>query len=138
MKTGRIFRKLTGFVITIRNESFKVRICDLRIDTNLFKSGFVTYESIRIHGFAKRIHVFTNLLYESRILKKYKKTKKFLKENQKRSQKINNYQVSVSSSVLILKGIRLPRPGGFRADKAGSSGGHHDLLLHLERTGCQR
>ena len=68
MKTGRIFQKLTGFEITIWNESFKVRIRDPRYDTNLFKSGFVTYESIRIHGFAKQIHVFTNLLYESRIL----------------------------------------------------------------------
>ncbi len=28
----------------------------------------MTYESIRIHGIAKRIHVFTNLLYEPRIL----------------------------------------------------------------------
>ncbi len=34
------------------------------------ESGFVVYESIRIHGFAKRIHVFTNLLYDSRILRK--------------------------------------------------------------------
>ena len=61
-------------MITIRNESFKVRIRDPRYDTNLFKPGFVTYESIRIHGFAKRIHVFTNLLYESRILSNYGRT----------------------------------------------------------------
>ncbi len=27
-----------------------------------------SHDTVRIHGFAKRIHVFTNLLYESRIL----------------------------------------------------------------------
>ncbi len=48
MKTGRIFWKLTGFVITIRNESFKVRIRDPRYDTNLFKSGFVIHDTNRI------------------------------------------------------------------------------------------
>ena len=47
---------------TIRNDSFQVRIRDPRYESNLFKSRFVTYESIRIH-------VFTNLLYDSRILK---------------------------------------------------------------------
>jgi hypothetical protein len=49
----RIFWKWLDLWPTIRNES-----------------GFVVYESIRIHGFAKRIHVFTNLLYDSRILRK--------------------------------------------------------------------
>jgi hypothetical protein len=46
-----------------------------RFETNLLKSGFVIHDTIRIFlspdswpGFAKRIHVFTNLLYESRIL----------------------------------------------------------------------
>ncbi len=42
--------------------------CHPRYKSNFFKSGFVTYESIRIHGFAKQIHVFTNLLYEYCIL----------------------------------------------------------------------
>ncbi len=32
------------------------------------ESGFVTHDTVQIHGFAKRIHVFTNLLYESRNL----------------------------------------------------------------------
>jgi len=64
----RIFWKWLDSWSTIRNESFQVRILDPRYESNLFKSGFVTYESIRIHGFAKRIHVFTNLLYDSRIL----------------------------------------------------------------------
>jgi len=39
MKTGRIFWKLAGFVCTIRNESFQVRIREPRYDTN---SGFIS------------------------------------------------------------------------------------------------
>ena len=46
-------------------------IRDSRYKTNLFKSGFVIHDTVRIHGFAKRIHVFTNLLYESRNLNFY-------------------------------------------------------------------
>ena len=46
-------------------------IRDSRYKTNLLKSGFVIHDTVRIHGFAKRIHVFTNLLYESRNLKNY-------------------------------------------------------------------
>ncbi len=38
---------------------------------NLFKSGFVIHDTVRIHGFTKQIHVFTNLLYESRNLTFY-------------------------------------------------------------------
>jgi hypothetical protein len=64
----RIFWKWLDSWSTIRNESFRVRICDPRYESNLFKSVFMTYESIRIHGFAKRIHVFMNILYDSRIL----------------------------------------------------------------------
>ncbi len=56
-----------------RYEPNLFKYCDPRYELNLFKSGFVTYESIRIHGFAKRIHVFTNLLYESRILTNFPK-----------------------------------------------------------------
>jgi hypothetical protein len=55
----RIFWKWLDSWSTIRNESFQVRIRDPRYESNLFKSGF-----------AKRIHVFTNLLYDSRILRK--------------------------------------------------------------------
>ena len=44
----------SGFVIQYKTNLFGVRIRD--------------YDTKRIHGFAKRIHVFTNLLYESRIL----------------------------------------------------------------------
>jgi hypothetical protein len=33
----------------------------------------VIHDTVRIHGFAKRIHVFTNLLYESRNLSKYER-----------------------------------------------------------------
>jgi hypothetical protein len=48
----------------IRTKSFSIGIRDPRYELNLFKSGFVTYESIRIH-------VFTNLLYDSRILRNF-------------------------------------------------------------------
>jgi hypothetical protein len=41
----------------------------LRYETNLFGVRIRDYDTKRIHGFAKQIHVFTNLLYDSRILK---------------------------------------------------------------------
>ncbi len=44
-------------------------ICDSQYETNLLKSGFVIHNTVRIHGFVKQIHVFTNLLYESRNLR---------------------------------------------------------------------
>jgi hypothetical protein len=40
----------------------------LRYETNLFGVRIRDYDTKQIHGFAKRIHVFTNLLYDSRIL----------------------------------------------------------------------
>ncbi len=64
----------------IRNKSFKVRICDPRYESrirsvgyqsNLFGVRICSHDTVRIHGFAKRIHVFTNLLYDSRILRIY-------------------------------------------------------------------
>jgi hypothetical protein len=39
-----------------------------RYETNLFGVRIHDHDTKRIHGFAKRIHVFTNLLYDSRIL----------------------------------------------------------------------
>ena len=39
-----------------------------RIKTNLLEVRIRSHDTVRIHGFAKQIHVFTNLLYESRIL----------------------------------------------------------------------
>ena len=50
------------------HDTKRIRIRDSRYETNLLKSGFVIHDTVWIHGFAKRIHVFTNLLYESRIL----------------------------------------------------------------------
>ncbi len=50
---------------TIRYES---RIRFVRHKTNLFEVRICSHDTVRIHGFAKRIHVFTNLLYNSRIL----------------------------------------------------------------------
>ncbi len=65
MKTGRIFKNRThesGFA------NLWSRICQSRNETNLFGVRIRDYDTKRIHGFAKRIHVFTNLLYDSRIL----------------------------------------------------------------------
>jgi hypothetical protein len=53
---------------TIRYES---RIRFVRHETNLFEVRIRIHNTVRIHGFAKRIHVLTNLLYDSRILKLY-------------------------------------------------------------------
>ncbi len=50
------------------HDTKRIRIRQSRNETNLLKSGFVIHNTVRIHGFAKRIHVFTNLLYESRNL----------------------------------------------------------------------
>ena len=63
--TKRIFWKHEGFVI---HDTKRIRIRQSRNETNLLKSGFVIHDTVRIHGFAKRIRVFTNLLYESRNL----------------------------------------------------------------------
>jgi hypothetical protein len=52
-----------------RNESLENRPTKRIYETNLFGVRIRDYDTKRIHGFAKRIHVFTNLLYESRILK---------------------------------------------------------------------
>ncbi len=73
--------KLAGFVIhdlkwifstpelwsTIWYES---RVHFVRQGSNLFGVRIHDHYTIRIHGFAKQIHVFTNLLYDSRNLKK--------------------------------------------------------------------
>ncbi len=50
-----------------------IRIQDLlvRHGSNLLGLRIRDHNTIQIHGFAKPIHVFTNLLYDSRILSKY-------------------------------------------------------------------
>ena len=63
--TKRIFWKHEGFVT---HDTKRIRIRQSRNETNLFGVRIRDYNTKRIHGFAKRIHVFTNLLYESRIL----------------------------------------------------------------------
>ncbi len=77
MKTGRIFWKLAGFICTIRifpypdswtTIRYESGIRIVRYESNLFEVRICTHDTVRIHGFAKRIHVFTNLLYDSRIL----------------------------------------------------------------------
>ncbi len=60
-KNGRIFENWLDSWLTIQNEYFKVRIRDPRYETNLFEVRIRSYDTVRIH-------VFTNLLYESRIL----------------------------------------------------------------------
>ncbi len=45
------------------------RICFVEPETNLFGVRICDNYTKWIHGFAKRIHVFTNLLYDSRILR---------------------------------------------------------------------
>jgi hypothetical protein len=45
------------------------RIHIVRHGSNLFGVRIRDHDTIRIHGFAKRIHVFTILLYNSLILK---------------------------------------------------------------------
>jgi hypothetical protein len=73
-----IFWKLAGFMLNDLNwtflklqicdsnphESFDFQICGLQTEMNLFKPGFVVND-------LKQIHVFTNLLYESRNLSFY-------------------------------------------------------------------
>ena len=61
-----MIRNESGFV---NHEMKRIRICQSRNETNLFGVRIRDYDTKRIHGFAKQIHVFTNLLYESRILK---------------------------------------------------------------------
>ncbi len=71
--------KLTGFVINDSNPIFlsqdswstiryKSRISFVRHKLKLFGVRICDHKTKQIHGFAKRIHVFTNLLYDSRIL----------------------------------------------------------------------
>jgi hypothetical protein len=70
VKTGWIFWK-SVYKTNPQNESFE-NIKD-SWSTIWKKSGFVNNKTKRIFlesGFAKQIHVFTNLLYDSRILKK--------------------------------------------------------------------
>jgi hypothetical protein len=69
VKKGRILSK-TVYETNPRYGYLKTLVTN-RNKTNFFKSGFVIHDTVRIHGFAKRIHVFTNLLYESRILSVY-------------------------------------------------------------------
>ncbi len=47
-KNRRIFENWLDSWLMLQNESFKVRIRDPRYDTNLFKSGFVIHDTIRI------------------------------------------------------------------------------------------
>jgi hypothetical protein len=80
VKTGRIFGK-SVYETNPRNESFE-NIKDswftirnesgfVNHETNLFGVRIRDYDTKRIHGFAKRILVFTNLLYDSRILRNF-------------------------------------------------------------------
>ncbi len=50
------------------HDTKQIRTRQSRNETNLFGVRIRDYDTKQIHGFAKRIHVFTNLLYESRIL----------------------------------------------------------------------
>jgi hypothetical protein len=79
VKTGRIFGS-SGHKTNPRFESLRIAresgfpnlwswIRQSRNETNLFGVRIRDYNTKQIHGFAKRIHVFTNLLYDSRILK---------------------------------------------------------------------
>jgi hypothetical protein len=52
----------------VTHDTKRIRIRQSRNKTNLFGVRIRDYDTKRIHGFAKRIHVFTNLLYKSRIL----------------------------------------------------------------------
>ena len=85
--TKRIFWNQYGFAnlkprIRMDSGLFKVRLCTkdssgfvmirwirfIRHKSNLFGVSIRDYETKWIHGFAKQIHVFTNLLYDYRIL----------------------------------------------------------------------
>jgi hypothetical protein len=45
------------------HDTKQIRICIVRHKSNLFGVRICDHETIRIHGFAKQIHIFTNLLY---------------------------------------------------------------------------
>ncbi len=69
--------RLNLLKISLWNESTKwfvihdtkqIRICFVRHESNLFEVRIHYHDTKRIHGFAKRTHIFTNLLYNSRIL----------------------------------------------------------------------
>ncbi len=71
--------KLTGFMINDSKRIFlsqdlwsmigyKSSVCIVRHGSNIFGVRICDHNTIWIHGFAKWIHVFTNLLYNSRIL----------------------------------------------------------------------
>ncbi len=53
---------------TLRIHDPRIRIPFIRHKSNLFGVRIRSHDTVRIHGFAKRIHVFMNLLYDSRIL----------------------------------------------------------------------
>jgi hypothetical protein len=55
------------------HDTKQIRICIVKHESNLFGVRICDHETIQIHGFAKRIHVFMNLLYDSRILTYYPK-----------------------------------------------------------------
>ncbi len=47
---------------------YESRIRIVGYESKLFGVRICGHDTVRIHGFVKRIHVFTNLLYDSRIL----------------------------------------------------------------------
>ena len=80
MKKGRIFWK-SVYESNSGTKSFEtlrfviyymkwIRIHIVRHESNLFEVRICGHNTVQIHGFAKRIHVFMNLLYDSRILAK--------------------------------------------------------------------
>ena len=94
------------------HDTKRIRIRDSRYKTNLLKSGFVIHDTVRIHGFAKRIHVFTNLLYDSRILKnnplcsvseEISEVKKILDLSESGQDKLKLNQMTSSVSLKIFK-----------------------------------
>ncbi len=79
VKIGQIFENWQDLWFKIWNESFQLRIlcsriryesriCFVRHRSNLFGVRIGDHDTIQIHGFTKRIHVFTTLLYDSRNL----------------------------------------------------------------------
>ncbi len=77
VKTGRIFGS-SGHKTNPRFKSLRIGL--MNPDSQICEVGFVNHETkqiflesgfmttIQIHGFAKRIYIFTNLLYDYRIL----------------------------------------------------------------------
>ncbi len=67
-KTGLIFWKLAGFVMYNTNQIFPIwyesRICIVRYKFNLFEVRIRSHNMVQINGFAKRVRVFKNLLYQ--------------------------------------------------------------------------